>query len=588
MPPGWLALLTATLLTADPPPTLAARDAGTAPLEGYEDVLVRQTLADQGLELEPEPEGKRLESVRVAPEDVVAQTDPYPSLLNVFHARTREHVIRREVLLREGLPYAATLALETARNLRRLGIFAVVRVVAVRGSAPDAVSLLVVTKDLWSLRLNQDIQLVGPIIQALRLQGTEQNFLGLNKKVAVDFLLRRDSLTLGQSYVDPRLVGSRWSLNESAALILARSGQVEGSKGSLSVVRPFFALSTPWSFQVQGAWRVQPVRVFRGADVWQLPYEDGSTVPYVYEAEELSGSTLYLRSWGARFKLDAGGGLGAYHRRYEAPRDSGLTEPQREWLRDTLLPRSEDATYVLGYARFWDTRYEVMRDVDSYALSEDFQVGPYVVALARYAPALFSSASTFADLGLTARYRVRLGDALSTVTAAAAVRQWLGGEARGQWTNRRWAAEAQQVSPKVFGGRFVARALVDFNRDDLNERVLLLGGGNGLRGASPEAYSGKRLLLLNVEYRTRPLVWHTVHLGGVLFYDAGSLLDTTPGLVHSVGVGLRLLFPQFNTFPFRLDFGYVLNGDRPPVSGRFSFSGGQVTEFRPAFLDSPF
>jgi hypothetical protein len=242
---------------------------------------------------------------------------------------------------------------------------------------------------------------------------------------------------------------------------------------------------------------------------------------------------------------------------------------------------------VLGYVRFWETRYEVMRDVDSYALSEDFQVGPYLTATARYAPALLATAGHFAEVGLTARYRVRLGDALSSLATAASVRRILGGQGAGTWVNRRWAAEFQQVSPKVLGGRFVVRGLLDVNIDDLNERVLLLGGGNGLRGARPEAYSGKRTALLYVEYRTRPLILYTVHLGGVLFYDAGSAFEEGPRFVHSVGVGLRLLFPQFNTFPFRLDFGYVLNDERPEFGGRFSFSGGQVTEFRPGFLDAP-
>ena len=364
-------------------------------------------------------------------------------------------------------------------------------------------------------------------------------------------------------------------------------GQLEGSRGSVALVRPFYALNTPWSLQTQVVWRVQPVRVFRGAEVWQVPYPEGGTVPYFYDARELSGSALYLRSWGLGSKLDLGGGVGAYHRRYGAPADADLDEARRAWLRDTLLPRSEDATYVLGYARLWNTRYEVMRDVDSYALSEDFQVGHYLTATARYAPGLLGVGARFAEVGVTARYRVRQGDALSSVAAAASIRRWLGGEARGAWANRRWAVEAQQVSPKVLGGRFVARALVDVDIDDLNERVLLLGGGNGLRGAMPEAYSGRRLALLNVEYRTPPLVLYTVHLGGVLFYDVGSAFDTRPDLVHTVGLGVRLFFPQFNTYPFRLDFGYVLNDTRPPVGGRFSFSGGQVTAFRPGFLDSP-
>lgn len=573
----WPALLAASLMAAEPPP----------PPEGYEDALVQWGLAQVGgLELEADPEGKRLESVLVASEDVVAPSDPYPLFLDVFHERTREEVIRREVLLEPGKSYASALALETARNLRKLGIFAVVRVVPVRGSSPDTVSLLVVTKDLWSLRLNQSFQLVGTLVQSLQLQGTEQNFLGLGKKVAVDFLLRRDSLSFGQTYVDPRLGGSRWTLSENAALVFGRENtRLEGTKGSVLLSRPFYALDTPWSFQAQAVWRFQPVRIFRGADIWQLPYPEGGTVPYVYDARELSGSTLYLRSWGTRYKLDAGGGLGAYHRRYGAPADSGLDEARRAWFRDTHLPRSEDATYVLGYVRFWETRYEVMRDVDSYALSEDYQVGHYLTATARYAPALLASAGHFAEVGLTARYRVRLGDALSSVAAAASVRRLLGEDAG--WTNRRWAVEVQQVSPKVLGGRFVVRGLLDVDIDDLNERVLLLGGGNGLRGARPEAYTGKRMALLNVEYRTRPLILYTVHLGGVLFYDAGSAFDVDPSVVHSVGVGVRLLFPQFNTYPFRLDFGYVINDERPGIGGRFSFSGGQVTEFRPGFLDAP-
>lgn len=578
MPPPWLVLIVAPLLAAEP----------AAPTTGYEDALVEWGLAQHGRPVEPAPEGKRLESVLVAAEDVVAPSDPYPMLLDWFHVRTRESVIRHEVLLEPGAPYVSALALETERNLRKLGIFAVVRLVAVQGSSPDTVSLLIITKDLWSLRLNQSYQVVGPLIQSLQLQGTEQNFLGLNKKVALDFLLRRDSIQLGQTYLDPRLGGSRWYLSESAALIFGReNGRLEGSKGSVLVSRPLYALDTPWSVQTQAAWRVQPVRVFRGASIWQLPYPEGGTVPYVYDARELSGSALYLRSWGSRYKLDAGGGVGAHYRRYEAPTNTGLDEARRTWLRDTLLPRSEDATYVLAYARAYEARYEVMRDVDSYALSEDYQVGHYVTLTARYAPQLLASAANFAEVGIAARYRARLGDALTQVAGAAAIRRVLGGDGAGTWTNRRWAVEVQQVSPRVLGGRFMLRALLDVDIDDLNERVLLLGGGNGLRGALPEAYSGRRMALLNVEYRTPPLVLYTVHLGGVLFYDAGSAFDAGLTVVHSVGVGVRLLFPQFNTFPFRLDFGYVINDTRPDFSGRFSFSGGQVTDYRPSFLDTP-
>ncbi|HVG60005.1 MAG TPA: hypothetical protein VNA24_15720, partial [Hyalangium sp.] len=144
-----------------------------------------------------------------------------------------------------------------------------------------------------------------------------------------------------------------------------------------------------------------------------------------------------------------------------------------------------------------------------------------------------------------------------------------------------------QVSPKVLGGRFVARGMLDVNIDDLFDRVSLLGGANGLRGAAQDAYAGKRLLLVNLEYRTAPVVIRTLHLGGLLFYDVGSAFNRRPSLVHSVGVGIRFLFPQFNVHVFRMDFGYVLNDAPPPVLQRFTFSGGQITAYRPDILETP-
>ena len=572
---AWLALLAAPLLA-------------TSPDAGYEDVLVQWGLAQYGQRVEPSPEGKRLESVLVAPEDVVALSDPYPHWLNLFHARTREEVIRREVLLAPGSPYLTGLAEETARNLRKLGIFAVVRVVPVRGSTPDAVSLLIVTKDLWSLRLNQDFAAVGTLLQYARLQATEQNFLGLNKKVALDFILRLDTVSLGQSYLDRRVAGSRWSLNESAALILNReSGRAEGTRGWLVLSRPLYALDTPWGFQAHVEWRLQRTRVFRGAKVWALPHPEGGTVPYIYDTRELLGSAQYLRSWGVDSKVDVGGGVGAYHRAYAAPEEADLDEARRAWLRENHLPRSEDVAYVTTWVRAWKPRYEVMRDVDTYALSEDFQLGHSLTATVRYAPPVLASGAHFAELGVAARYRLRVGEALTTLAGAASLRRVLGGVGQGRWTNRRWAVELQQFSPRVLGGRFLVRGLLDVNIDDVNERVLLLGGGNGLRGALPEAYTGRRMVLVNAEYRTPPFIFHTVHLGGVLFFDTGSAFDERPRFVHSVGLGLRLLFPQFNISPFRFDFGYVLNDTRPPVGGWGSFSSGQVTEYRPGFLDAP-
>ncbi len=189
-------------------------------------------------------------------------------------------------------------------------------------------------------------------------------------------------------------------------------------------------------------------------------------------------------------------------------------------------------------------------------------------------------------MGLAVRYRWLLGEDLLTVGAAAAVRHQLD-VAPTPWVNRRFAAELENAFAPLGPGRFVVRGVVDLRAFDLDHTRLLLGGGNGLRGAPPESQSGSNALLFNLEYRTRPWVVQTLHVGAAAFYDAGSAFDERPSLVHTVGLGLRFLFPQFDVQPVRLDFGYALNGPQPGFVGRLSLGFGQITDYRPALLDDP-
>ena len=97
-------------------------------------------------------------------------------------------------------------------------------------------------------------------------------------------------------------------------------------------------------------------------------------------------------------------------------------------------------------------------------------------------------------------------------------------------------------------------------------------------------------MLLNFEYRTKPLDFHTLHLGGVLFLDVGRTWGEGAvfGFVYTIGFGLRALLPQFNLDTLRVDFGYVLQGPVPSsLLDRFSSSFGQVFDYYPAYLDYP-
>ena len=68
-----------------------------------------------------------------------------------------------------------------------------------------------------------------------------------------------------------------------------------------------------------------------------------------------------------------------------------------------------------------------------------------------------------------------------------------------------------------------------------------------------------------------------VHVGGVLFYDVGTVYQelAQAELRHNVGIGLRALFPQFNRYVFRLDFGVPV-GDEQGFRFELSFASAQL------------
>ena len=550
-------------------------------------------------EPDPEPEGKRIGRILVASENIVGPEDPLPSLINSFHWKTKPHVVRQELLFSPGEPYSERLAEESERNLRRLLVLALARVIAVRSPEPDEVDVLVVTKDLLSIRLNTEFNIVGTLVERLRLRPSELNFLGRNKQVYLDFLLRLDTVSLGQGYIDPRILGTRLMFTESAAVIFNRhTHQPEGSRGALTFGLPLYSLQAKHGFELDAAWDVETVRNYQGATIWQLPYPSAdsptATVPFIYDARQFSAAGAYTRSFGTRFKTNLTAGVGAYSNVYHPPSSLGLTEDQRAWLTANYLPQSEKAVYLSGRVQVFQADYRVLHDFDTFALSEDYQLGYAGLFTVRWAETALGSSRRFLEGTAVARYRLYRFDDLATVSAGASIR-FQPGELPGQsatWVNKRTAVELVNISPIIGIGRIAARALVELNAADLQHRLITLGGGEGIRGIPLQALVGPNAVLFNLEYRSRPLALRTVHLGFVLFWDVANAYPRLPGtifepsgLIHTIGFGLRILIPQFNRVPLRIDFGYALNGPRPSFPDYISATFGQVTDYRPTLLD---
>ena len=565
------------------------------PSGSYEERLTKWGLAQSGRTLATAPAGRRIEEIVVVSEDVVADADPWPRVANSLHFKTKPQVILAELLLHPGETYDVAKAEESERNLRRLSVIAMARVLPVEGRA-GGVALLVVTKDLWSIRFRSDYLLVGTLLERLRVRPTEQNLFGLNIQLSLDFALRLDTLSFGQSMAAYRFLGAPLQVAESAVIIFNRqTGRAEGTRGGLSVGRPLYSLSDRWSYGVAGAWDLERARIFRGASVWQLPFPTEAAptarIPYIYDARELSGSALLTRSFGYQVKTDVSGGVGAYARRYRPPTEAQLSPEQQAFLYAGYLPRNEVASYLTASVHTYQARYQVMHNLETFVLSEDAQLGYSAVATVRWADPAFFSPQRFVEGSAAVRYTFLVGQNLTLLYAAGTTRWQTGAEGRGEggpWVNRRFAAQLVNYTPLIGPGRFAVRLLLDVKRFDLNHVPLFLGGDTGLRGLAPQALTGTRMVLGNFEYRTLPVELFTVHGGLVLFWDAGSTVTTGAfRLVHTVGIGLRLLLPQLDVVPVRIDFGYVVNGVPPPWPDRLSSTLGQVFDATPTFLTAP-
>ena len=134
----------------------------TRPALGVETSELEERSVTRALGSNPDrdeaPEGKRIQSVDIVRLKVFDDDDPVPDVFNVFHVQTRERVVRRELLFEAGQRYDSERVQETVRNLQTLPQFGVVVIVALRGSEPGQVKVVVIVRDVWSLRLGYQFQ----------------------------------------------------------------------------------------------------------------------------------------------------------------------------------------------------------------------------------------------------------------------------------------------------------------------------------------------------------------------------------------------------------------------------------------------
>jgi hypothetical protein len=454
-----------------------------------------------------------------------------------------------------------------------------VLVIATKGSTPDKVRILVITKDVWSIRLQWDIALSNGGLEHLTLNPAETNLAGLHHNLGARFDYLPESSSLGARYVVPRLFGTRVAtLVDGNVILNNRTGAPEGTFGQVSVQKPLWSALTEWEWGVGVAWRYEITRRYRNAQQAQYAIDPNTKcsdtpqlcVPWRYHSDLITVGADLMRSFGWEHKHDFTIGFEGRHRAFRTDDLSTKDAATVASFVKTRLPASDDRVGPYIQYRTYESNYLRVLDLESLALQEDYSVG--LGAYVRAYPVLRALGSTRDLLGVSAgvQYTLPIKDGFVRAGGETVAEVLVDGGPQVTATPVRTGAisdgsisgNLRLVSPRMLIGRLVFDAVVLRRYENYLNRLSSLGGDTRLRGYSTGAFVGPDLVSVNVEYRTRPVqLFQSVQVGGVLFYDTGDAFNGWQNFhpKHTSGFGARVLFPQLDRTVFRVDVGFPLS-----------------------------
>lgn len=583
---------------AGPPAPGASRPTSkTTGYSPYEKETIRDVLKAENLTLDPQPEGKVIEKIDVIRLDVLEKRDPIPEyvpwpsispgvfssisaqraqiparkFLNSLHYTTREYIVRREMLLREGDRWDQVIIDETARNMRdRMPLQAsVVLLLPVRGSSPDKVRLVAITKDIWSLRLSFDFAVTPGGVENFLLVPQETNLLGFHHTAQTRFQYQPETYLFGASYKVPRF-GYSWVGATAGAnvIINRRSLDPEGSSASFEFGQPLYSTRTEWAWGAEAGYSVGIARRYSNAAVFLFDSartrDVRDNIPFQYRTRSASASASVTRSFGWAVKNNFSLAMNLSTADYETFDLTGFDPVAVNDFVSRALPRGETRVYPSLTWRTFTTNFLRTIDIKTLALQEDYRLGHDVSVSVYPVTSALGSTRDFFGVSGSAGYALALGDGLVGAS--------VGGVAEnvfGSVTDGSVRASFGAVTPRIGIGRIVMNASVlNRYRNYLNARTFT-GGDDRLRGYPSNFFFGKDTVFYNLEFRSTAVEILKAQLGGALFFDAGDAASSFDALnaKQSVGFGVRALLPQLNRLVFRADLAFPIKRGPFPETG---------------------
>ena len=506
---------------------------------------IDRALAELGLEAEHDPYWLEICEIRQRSYAIIAEDDWLPMWLNVFHRVTRERVVARANTLSPGEPFTELGYRDSERAIRDPFVFSVVAVVPTVSDTEGCVDLLLVTRDVWSLKITGYIESVGSTITELHIGASESNVFGTADTLAFGATRTRGSWSLGPAYLSRHLAGSRVTLYEDFDLVIDREvGGLEGTRNVLQIARPLYDSNVPWGWSttIQHDFSIRRRHLGNEVNRWPVGSFD---VEERYRSRFAGGSFAVTRSWGTHFKHNLTPGWQGTWREVEPiSYDPEVPEHALNVYEAVRLPRSETVVGPTLSYDFFENRHFRLQNYATYGVGEEIRQGHFVhVGFLASEPAL-GSTNRFLQESATLAYRLRLGaDAFISASVENTARL------SDRVEDLSVSGTLRIVTPAVTAGRFVIRATrTDLLQNEGNS-ILSVGGDGALRGYAAGAFQGDRLVQGNLEWRSLPLRILTARIGMVVFVDAASVWYATDQSVWhgSAGLGVRVVIPALST-----------------------------------------
>ena len=568
-----------------------------ATLGSLERASLLRAIAARGYEVDPSPWGKVIGKVHVYNEDVFAEKSRLLQLLNFFHVTTKESVLRKEVIVQPGELWDQERIQETARRLRDPLFSSVIVVVPVTSAEAGKVEVLVVTRDIWSLRLNTQYTVQENELTDLAMSLSENNFLGRRLVVALAVTMDQGKIETGPLIIDKNFLGEHLELRTRVNAIVNRSAlfdgdiESEGSSSTVSLRKSLWQLSSKWGGGVNFTHRYSIERRFEGTRLRQVGCPLGSAcvlldrqtaemtpddekLPFIYRQRRWSVTASAVRQWGTKVKhqVSFGHSLDSTKPRL-LEGFAGAVEQRDPFIQRVLPPSEVDSAPFVSYAMF-TPRYRTRRNVGTYDLAEDLRLGPDLEASYGVGLELLGSDANFQRGGIGGGYTLPIArDGSIRVGVAYSTRHQ-----DGEFRDNGASIAMRLVTPTLRYARIVMESTLGTRWDERRPGFFTIGSDNGLRGYGINQFFGERVFGTQIEARSIPNSLWVLRLGAVAFYEVGGAANTLKGLqLHQdTGFGFRILLPQTSRELFRFDLAFPLDGAE---AGRPKFSAGFQSEF---------